>query len=48
MDRRKICQSSHLTAFKLAKDTGFGLEQQRQRNLALTKYLSAKETTPEK
>ncbi|MFW9729860.1 hypothetical protein V3H32_22960 [Vibrio parahaemolyticus] len=34
--------------FKLAKDTGFELEQQRQRNAFYLKLRSTKETTPEK
>ncbi|TOQ18805.1 hypothetical protein CGH00_22875 [Vibrio parahaemolyticus] len=33
----KYAKVPYLTAFKLAKYTGFGLKQQLQRNLALTK-----------
>ncbi|EGR1699745.1 TPA: hypothetical protein ACPVXZ_003889 [Vibrio parahaemolyticus] len=32
MARRKTCLTAFFTAFKLAKNTGFELEQQRQRN----------------
>ncbi|CDT88959.1 conserved hypothetical protein [Vibrio diabolicus] len=34
----KYAKVPYFTAFKLAKDTGFELEQQIQRNLALTKF----------
>ncbi len=37
LDRRKTCSTALFTTFKLAKNTGFELEQQRQRNAFLPK-----------